>query len=53
MTNDELEKLKSTKSENEWNVCCDQIKKAHNGYPDDWYQKVVLSGLMAETQASW
>jgi hypothetical protein len=47
ITESELELLKATKSENEWNDACDKIKDARDGqYPPDWYVKVLASGLM-------
>jgi hypothetical protein len=45
ITNEELEKLSNCSSREEWGKACDQIKKAHGGYPSDWYSKVKLSGL--------
>lgn len=41
----ELEALKATKSEQEWNDLCDAIKENHGGYPADWFPKVLLIGL--------
>jgi hypothetical protein len=45
MTNEELKLLESTKSLAEWDAACDTIQKAHGGYPSDWYEKVLRSGL--------
>lgn len=46
----EMEDLTNSTSEAEWNAACDRIKKARGGaYPDDWYAKVLLSGLAART----
>ena len=53
ITQDELDALVKTKSELEWNAVCDAVKKAHNGYPQDWYAKVIMSGLLAKTAAAW
>lgn len=41
----ELEILKSTKTEKEWSDACDLIKYEHNGYPLDWFAKVLLTGM--------
>jgi hypothetical protein len=53
MTEKNLNDLKNTKNEREWNAVCEQIKKEHNGYPPDWYGKVVLSGMMAKVVRGW
>ena len=54
ITKDELEKLKSSKTIEEWNITCDAIKKAHGGqYPQDWFNKVMMSGMAAEVQKNW
>lgn len=54
LTTDELNQLKSAKSEAEWNAICDSVKRARQGqYPDDWYAKVVMSGLMREISSGW
>lgn len=46
--------LRSTKSEDEWNNACDQVKKARGGrYPDDWYVKVILSGFLYNLSSTW
>lgn len=50
----ELASLRATRSEQEWNRLCDTIKALRGGqYPDDWWPKVVLSGLMSEAQLNW
>jgi hypothetical protein len=44
----ELDALKATKNEHEWNELCDAIKAKRGGhYPQNWYSKVIMSGLMA------
>ncbi len=53
MTENDLNRLKATKSESEWNALCDEIKNKNGGYPSDWFAKVVLSGLMASAQNNW
>ena len=54
MNKDEVVKLmESSKSESEWNLNCDKVKKACKGYPDFWYEKVVLSGVMTNTESLW
>lgn len=54
LTNEEMAKLKATKSEAEWNKVCDEIKAERNGtYPYDWWSKVMMSGVFGTIQASW
>lgn len=53
LTNDELKLLESSTSEKEWNATCDTIKNNHGGYPHDWYEKVILSGLMGRVANRW
>lgn len=54
LTEAELELLKQTKSETEWNAQCDAIKSARDGqYPPDWYPLIVLSGLFARIRLNW
>jgi len=54
LTQEEIEKLKATKSEAEWNAVCDEVKSARGGsYPGNWYATVVLSGMMADVSSSW
>jgi hypothetical protein len=46
LTSDELLRLEDSKTEDEWNNICDDVKKARGGsYPPDWYNKVLASGL--------
>lgn len=52
ITDEEIEKLKNTKTEGEWNAVCDEIKKSRNGqFPSDWWPRVKLSGIMDEAIA--
>ena len=53
ITETELNTLRSSKNEDEWNAACDAIKKNHGGYPADWWPKVKLSGLMDSVAANW
>lgn len=54
ITQDELKKLKSSKTMEEWDATCDAIKAARGGqYPPDWFRKVMMSGLAASVQESW
>lgn len=48
--NEVINLMKSSKSHQEWNANCDTVKKAHGGgYPDYWYQEIILSGLCDRT----
>lgn len=50
----EIQRLKDTESEAEWNAACDSIKVARGGqYPPNWYATVVMPGLAAEIMATW
>lgn len=52
ITDEEIDKLKKTNNEGQWNAVCDEIKKARGGqYPPDWWSKVKQSGLMDEAIA--
>lgn len=54
ITQEELDRLRSSKNENDWNAACDAIKKARNGrYPFDWWPKVMMSGLADEVANNW
>jgi hypothetical protein len=54
ITEAELNALRATKNEQDWNKACDVIKKARDGsYPPDWWAKVKLSGLMDSVFAGW
>lgn len=47
LTVGELRDLENTQSAAEWNILCDKIKSARGGsYPTNWYQEVILSGLI-------
>jgi len=49
ITDEEIDLLKNSKTEVEWNAICDKIKKSRNGhYPPDWWSKVKLSGIIDE-----
>jgi hypothetical protein len=54
ITEAELLSLNRTKSEEEWNNVCDEIKQARDGaYPPDWWPVVMQSGLAREIMADW
>lgn len=46
MTIEEVKTLMATSnSAQEWNANCDKIKKACGGYPDFWFQEIIVSGF--------
>jgi len=54
LTDQELNALKNSKNETEWNSICDQIKRARSGqYPPDWFPKVLATGLIQTVQLGW
>lgn len=54
LTDAEMTRLKNTKTEQEWSDACDAVKAARGGaYPEDWFVKVLASGLMSRVQANW
>lgn len=53
MTDDEVQMMKSSRTEEQWNENCDAVKKAHGGYPADWYKKIVMSGVLRETASAF
>lgn len=54
LTQDEIVALKNTKSVEEWNKICDQIKAKRNGqYPPDWFNTIVQGGIMKEQTKAW
>ncbi len=52
LTKQELRELESAKTEKEWNDTCDEIKKNHNGWPLDWYEKVLSGNLKTDLDLS-
>ena len=54
ITTEEIKALEETKSERDWITVCDNIKRARSGsYPPDWWDKIMLSGLMLRITLSW
>lgn len=45
--------MKSSKSMEEWNANCDKVIQANNGYPDFWFEIIVMSGLVERVRATW
>ena len=54
LTDEEIEELKRTKSEAEWDTLLTRFKVRRGGQvPGDWYQKVHRDGLKAQVSAKW
>lgn len=54
ITQEELSMLEACQSAQDWREACDAIKKSRGGmYPDDWWDKVKLSGIMDRILARW
>jgi hypothetical protein len=54
ITEEELNRLRNSKNEEDWNDACDAIKAARGGrYPSDWWPKVMQSGLSAQVAKNW
>lgn len=54
ISEEEIQSLKATTSEAEWNAACKLIKSKRNDkYPKDWFAKVLQSGLMDRIAAKW
>jgi len=56
MTEEQMQSLESCRTAIEWRKACDEIKASSPSkvcYPDDWFEKVVQSGLMDRVTARW
>ena len=54
ITDRELRMLEACQTEKDWSVVCNSIKAARgNEYPDDWWEKVKMSGMMDRIMARW
>ncbi len=50
MTDEQIQWFKDANSEKEWNEACDRLKKAHGGYPSDWWTTIMGSGISRDAQ---
>jgi hypothetical protein len=55
ITDEEMSKLEACTNGQEWADACDEIKAARGGvqYPDDWWAKVKMSGMMQRIMERW
>lgn len=44
--------MQSSKTEEEWNANCDEVKRRCDGYPDFWFGFIIMSGLLANTRTA-
>lgn len=50
---DVIDLMDSSKSEAKWNANADKVKAAFDGYPDFWYEAIILSGLLTRVMMRW
>ena len=56
MTEEQMQSLESCRTAPEWRKACNEIKASTPSkvcYPDDWFAKVVESGLMDRITSRW
>jgi hypothetical protein len=54
LTEEEFAELESCETEAAWFDICQRVKAARGGqYPNDWFPRVVCSGLARERIARW
>jgi len=54
ITEEEIELLMASMSDEDWNGACAKIKEAHDGhYPTDWWPRVMASGLGDAIMSKW
>jgi len=55
ITKEQLKSLEDCTKPQQWREACNDIKDADESrmYPDDWWEKVVESGLMDRITARW
>tara|TARA_R100000655_G_scaffold22030_1_gene44834 strand:- start:856 stop:1062 length:207 start_codon:yes stop_codon:yes gene_type:complete len=54
LTDEELKSLEACQSGEDWSNATNKIKAARDGmYPDDWWDKVKLSGMMDRIMDRW
>lgn len=46
LTPENMNTLNACQSDDDWNNTVAAIKKEHGGYPSDWYEKMLATGLM-------
>jgi len=45
--------MQTSRDENEWNNNADTVKKKCGGYPNFWYEAIMLSGIANKVRNSW
>ena len=52
MSKDEVIKLmESSTTRDEWDKNCDKVKAAFNGYPEWWFEAIIMSGIARRVTA--
>jgi hypothetical protein len=45
--------MQTSRNETEWNANCDTVKKNCGGYPQFWYEAIMLSGIANKVRNGW
>jgi hypothetical protein len=45
--------MSSSNSSDMWNEHCDMVKRANGGYPEWWYEEIIVGGVYANTQIQY
>ncbi len=54
LTSEEMDRLESVQTMEQWDDACDAVKNARGGvYPHDWWLRVMRSGLAERVAARW
>ena len=56
ITPEQMQSLEDCQSASDWSKACDAIKAASESgicYPENWWEKVVQSGLMDRVMSRW
>lgn len=56
LTTEQIQSLEDCQSEADWSKACEAIKESSGdgiSYPDDWFEKVLESGLMDRITSRW
>lgn len=54
ITTQELDMIENVRTPEQWDAACDTVKANRGGrYPDDWWPRVKLTGLMDKVMARY
>ena len=52
LTDGEMAMIEAVHTEDEWNNVCKVVKKVRGGqYPEDWFMRIIVSGIAARITA--